>query len=86
MTKCGFMDYNVTIFFILIFVLICWLYNVGLDVGRATPLVRIKNGTLQGSIMVTRKGREIEAFRGIPYAQPPIGELRFEVNFPSNFP
>ncbi|XP_015115295.1 venom carboxylesterase-6 isoform X2 [Diachasma alloeum] len=32
--------------------------------------------------MRTRKGREISAFRGIPYALPPIGELRFELPQP----
>ena len=43
-------------------------------------LVNIKNGTLEGSIMKTRKGLNFFAFRGIPYALPPLGELRFEVN------
>ena len=43
-------------------------------------LVNIKNGTLEGSIMKTRKGLDIFAFRGIPYALPPLGELRFEVS------
>ena len=43
-------------------------------------LVNIKNGTLEGTIMETRKGLNFFAFRGIPYASPPVGELRFEVN------
>ena len=43
-------------------------------------LVDIKNGTLEGSIMKSRKGLDIYAFRGIPYAHPPLGELRFQVN------
>ncbi|XP_046742019.1 venom carboxylesterase-6-like [Diprion similis] len=42
------------------------------------PLVKIKNGTLVGVLMKTRKGREYAGFRGIPYALPPIGELRFQ--------
>lgn len=45
----------------------------------SSPIVTIKNGTLQGSIISSRTGRDIYAFQGIPYARPPIGELRFEV-------
>uniref|UniRef100_A0A0C9Q317 Carboxylic ester hydrolase n=1 Tax=Fopius arisanus TaxID=64838 RepID=A0A0C9Q317_9HYME len=44
----------------------------------AGPRVKIRNGRLEGSIMRSRKGRDIFAFRGIPYARPPVGELRFE--------
>lgn len=43
-------------------------------------LVTVKNGTLEGTVMKTRKGRDIFGFRGIPYALPPVGELRFEVS------
>lgn len=45
-------------------------------------LVKTKNGTLSGVIMETRRGREFVSFRGIPYALPPLGELRFEVRSP----
>ncbi|KAG8035023.1 hypothetical protein G9C98_005445 [Cotesia typhae] len=44
----------------------------------ASPIVKVKNGTLEGSLMKTRRGREFLSFRGIPYALPPIGDLRFE--------
>lgn len=43
------------------------------------PVVTVKNGTLVGTIMKARKGREYAGFRGIPYALPPLGELRFKV-------
>lgn len=42
-------------------------------------IAAVKNGTLIGMTMRTRLGRDIHAFLGIPYAAPPIGELRFEV-------
>lgn len=35
-------------------------------------------GRVQGSIMSTASDREFYAFRGIPYAEPPIGDLRFK--------
>ncbi|KZC14638.1 PREDICTED: esterase E4-like [Dufourea novaeangliae] len=48
-----------------------------------TPLVKIRNGTISGLIMKTRRGREFAGFRGIPYALPPLEELRFESPKPS---
>ncbi|XP_015520819.2 esterase E4-like isoform X1 [Neodiprion lecontei] len=43
----------------------------------AAPVVTIPQGTLQGTIRTTNHNRNISAFLGIPYAQPPIGNLRF---------
>lgn len=36
-----------------------------------------ENGVLQGKQLTTSNGDVIEAFLGVPYAQPPIGKLRF---------
>ncbi|XP_063991353.1 uncharacterized protein LOC135169897 [Diachasmimorpha longicaudata] len=47
-----------------------------------TPRVTITNGTLVGSILQSRKGRNFTAFRGIPYARPPVGDLRFQAPQP----
>ena len=44
------------------------------------PLVTIPAlGRVRGSRMSSFNQREFLAFRGIPYAQPPVGELRFKV-------
>jgi carboxylesterase type B len=44
------------------------------------PLVSIPLGQIQGSFMSSASGRQFMAFRGIPYAKPPVGELRFKVS------
>lgn len=40
------------------------------------PLVKISQGTLNGTIQIARYGRCFSAFLGVPYAKPPIGNLR----------
>ncbi|KAJ4446944.1 hypothetical protein ANN_13646, partial [Periplaneta americana] len=40
--------------------------------------VDLPHGRLQGHRLLSRKGREIFSFQGIPYAKPPVGELRFQ--------
>ena len=37
-----------------------------------------EQGTLQGVVQTARNGAEFHAFLGIPYAQPPLNELRWE--------
>ncbi len=44
------------------------------------PYVTLPQGTLMGSVMKSAKGREFQAFQCIPYAKPPIDDLRFKVS------
>lgn len=44
------------------------------------PEVVTSSGTIKGSKMVSHHGKSFVAFRGIRYAQPPVGELRFKVS------
>ncbi|PNF39412.1 hypothetical protein B7P43_G13012 [Cryptotermes secundus] len=44
----------------------------------ADDLVVLKHGSLKGHRLTSRKGREIFAFQGVPYAKPPVRELRFK--------
>lgn len=45
------------------------------------PVVEVKQGKLQGSLQKSvLTGDEYYSFRGIPYAKPPINELRFQVS------
>ena len=51
------------------------LVNVGLVWAADKPQVKIHDGKLKGSYSETAK---IYAFKGIPYAAPPVGNLRWE--------
>ncbi|KAK3922992.1 Esterase FE4 [Frankliniella fusca] len=42
------------------------------------PMVTITTGRLSGKWLSSRDGRDIAAFEGVPYATPPLGELRFK--------
>ena len=43
--------------------------------------VTIEQGTLRGSIFLSRNNTEYYGFLGIPFAKPPVGDLRFKVIF-----
>lgn len=40
-----------------------------------------KLGRIKGTHMYSRDGRKFHAFLGVPFAEPPIGELRFQVSY-----
>ncbi|CAH1119496.1 unnamed protein product [Phaedon cochleariae] len=48
------------------------------------PNVKIDDGLLSGIVLRTRNDREFSAFKGIPYARPPVGALRFQPPVPAN--
>ncbi|KAK6054191.1 Carboxylesterase [Cooperia oncophora] len=41
-------------------------------------IVKTKYGLIQGRRYVTKKGCEADCFLGVPYAKPPVGQLRFQ--------
>ncbi|KAJ4445588.1 hypothetical protein ANN_12269 [Periplaneta americana] len=45
-------------------------------------VVSTAQGYLRGSVLTSRKGRTIYSYRGVRFANPPVGELRFKL--PSN--
>ncbi|XP_067006682.2 juvenile hormone esterase [Anabrus simplex] len=46
------------------------------------PVVRTAQGQLRGSVLKTVDGRDIFSFRGVPFARPPVGDLRFKAPVP----
>lgn len=48
------------------------------------PIVKTSNGLVRGSIAISRDGKIFHQFLGIPYATPPLGDLRFEVGADQN--
>lgn len=62
---------EVLIILMLISGLICGIENV----------LRLNQGQIIGSFLKSREGRVFKAYQGIPYAKPPIGDLRFKVKF-----
>ncbi|KAL3282171.1 hypothetical protein HHI36_005365 [Cryptolaemus montrouzieri] len=60
----------------------CCLYSSLMFVYSENPRVTINDGELEGTTMKTKDGREINVFLGIPYAEPPVGKLRFKSPVP----
>lgn len=44
------------------------------------PIVSTRLGKLRGSVQRSIVGDDYLSFKGIPYAKPPVGQLRFEVS------
>lgn len=42
-------------------------------------LVEVQQGLLRGHLLTTSRNTVFRAFQGIPFAEPPIGKLRFQV-------
>lgn len=48
------------------------------------PVVSVKQGDLRGIEAENVRGGSYLSFRGIPYATPPVGDLRFRVRVVKN--
>lgn len=53
--------------------------NFSFVLGNDPPLVKTSSGKVQGYWAESYDGRQYAAFEGIPYAEKPLGKLRFEV-------
>ena len=48
------------------------------SVSPNVPIIKAPAGQIKGAELKTKYGRNISAYRAIPYADPPIGDLRFK--------
>lgn len=53
---------------------------VGYALGDLGSIITTPQGKVQGTHKESYDGRTYTAFEGIPYAKPPLRELRFEVS------
>jgi hypothetical protein len=62
------------------FIAVLPLFIFGSIASEVDPIVHIHEGSIRGRTLTSiRSNRTFFAFMGIPYARPPIGELRFKV-------
>lgn len=60
------------------FVLILFLFLVYSKAD--SPIVKTSLGTILGTLKQSDEGRDYASFEGIPYAKPPVDDLRFKVS------
>ncbi|XP_015609353.1 acetylcholinesterase, partial [Cephus cinctus] len=52
--------------------------SISATATMSAPIVRTRYGALKGTVVQNVEGGEYLAFNGIPYAEPPVGQLRFK--------
>ncbi|XP_054728696.1 venom carboxylesterase-6-like [Anastrepha obliqua] len=70
---------------IFILCLLVWSDLYALTAARTSDILKVQlphGGVLVGRHQISHKGRHVRAFLGIPYALPPVGELRFKPPVP----
>jgi len=71
-----------------LFVTVCTLFvsqltRAELDEKQSSPVVQINSGAVVGKIENLPHGKSVYEYLGIPYAEPPVGELRFAAPKPA---
>lgn len=68
--------------FVILF-LLAWSDLYVFVAARTSEKLKVRlphGGVLVGRHWTSHKGRHVRAFMGVPYALPPVGDLRFEVS------
>ena len=60
------------------------LYCSIIYIACANPIVNTKYGPVEGISVPIHTGQFIDTFMAVPYARPPIGDLRFMVSILNN--
>ncbi|XP_044750331.1 uncharacterized protein LOC123310753 [Coccinella septempunctata] len=58
------------------------IFSIATSADDDAPTVETQEGFVRGTYLISRNGRLFDVFRGIPYAQPPVGDLRFKAPQP----
>lgn len=66
-------------------VIVLFLCNISIgstefDWSTTNVEIKVEEGLLRGVLRQSTKDKTFRAFYGIPYAEPPVGILRFEVS------
>ena len=72
---------NFLIYFLITSTALYFWSDILFSKSLASPFVSIVEapaGKVKGALISSKYGRNISAYRGIPYAKPPIGDLRFK--------
>ena len=75
------MRHNLIVYFTITTIILYWgPENImpSLKKINEAPIVNAPVGDIGGVVMTSKNGRNIFAYKGIPYSKPPIGELRFK--------
>ncbi|XP_043496969.1 esterase E4-like [Polistes fuscatus] len=66
-------------------IILCGLFvfTIANELTSENPIVQAPIGKIRGSILMSRLGKKIYSFRGVRYAEPPVGENRFKVATPA---
>lgn len=64
-------------------ILFCLLQTFAVLVNCEGPVLEIPQGTLKGQYLESVSAKKFSSFTAIPYAEPPIGVLRFKVRKPA---
>lgn len=51
-----------------------------IEADKTRPIVKTSLGNIRGIYQLSHNGRKYRSFEGIPYAKPPVGNLRFQVS------
>ena len=52
---------------------------------EVVPIIEIESGKISGIVEESFSGQEYFSYLGIPFAEPPTGDLRFKVRFIFHF-
>ncbi|XP_041670460.1 carboxylesterase 5A-like isoform X2 [Cheilinus undulatus] len=53
------------------------------ETERSGPVVALKTGTVRGRYVAVKGAEQVEVYLGVPYARPPLGQLRFTAPQPA---